>query len=737
MRWDRILKTVLSFASLALYSTSVGQIALPILDDAYLETGSRKTDNYLKVEAGNRTSYLKIDLSDLPETIYSATLKMTVAGDPGSGSLNLHRGSSTNWTENDLNSSNAPVVETLLQSVSGIHANGETLSFDLTQFVADLGESTLSLVLTMESGGNDVWFGSSRSVTPPEFLINQTDQEETDEEPPPAETSDATGAFLESGGLVVMEMESAETPLDQWVSRTNLSGYSGSSYLEFTGNSPISGPPRSPLEFDFVINSAGLYYLHLHCAKEIVDGRTDLANDCYVRMEGDFGAGPNAGNSHGKDAPLDMLQDDTKFFGGQPDEFDWTYGNHLDPGGEHNKRVAIYDFKAGERYKLVVHGRSQRFKIDRIVFRRSDVAVNVAHNLNQPESERSSGNENPTEEATFDKAKDILIAQFDNKPDADDLMAQAALGSMLLHSDLEGVNYYAVTGAYGTQGGSYIDSRSLFEIAFGAENEFWTDADLNWNASIERIRNKTKPILQNGGRVWVQEAGQSDLTRDWIESLLADGISGSLIKSHVTVVQHSDWNEGQTSDADLDYVRSKTNYVAIDDGNQEYGSGQTRGPHQTPKYVSEDENWLQDATSPNNPNPRAQALWQEAHRIITEANFSGGYSVIPQGGVDFSDCVENWWIFEIESDADSVEKFWNRYVVNDSPINNPDLRFTYDFDKRLLMLDWKESGYKLQVQEGEFKAGSWADHPDGAEGPTNHSLSEEQPNRFFFRLYPK
>ena len=33
------------------------------------------------------------------------------------------------------------------------------------------------------------------------------------------------------------------------------------------------------------------------------------------------------------------------------------------------KRVAVYDFLAGETYNLVISGRSQEFKLDRVVFR--------------------------------------------------------------------------------------------------------------------------------------------------------------------------------------------------------------------------------------------------------------------------------------------------------------------------------------------------------------------------------
>jgi hypothetical protein len=143
--------------------------------------------------------------------------------------------------------------------------------------------------------------------------------------------------YQESGGVVVMETENTPSPLGLWQKLTTISGHTGSGYLEFTGNDYTTGPPNSPLEYNFRINQAGLYYLHLHCAREtvVIDGesRTDVANDCYVRVDGDYGAGPNAGNNHGDDAPLSMLKSDTKFFGGNHNSFVWASGNRLDPGG--------------------------------------------------------------------------------------------------------------------------------------------------------------------------------------------------------------------------------------------------------------------------------------------------------------------------------------------------------------------------------------------------------------------
>ncbi|GEM_PF-3550056 len=219
--------------------------------------------------------------------------------------------------------------------------------------------------------------------------------------------SDGIPNYQESDGLVVMEMENTSSDLDLWTFKTSISNFTGNGYLEFNGNSSISGPATSPLEFKFTIKQAGLYYLHLHCAREtlVINGetRTDVANDAYVRVEGDYNEGPNAGNSHGDDALLSLLTADTKFFGGNNNQFSWASGNRLDPGGHTNKRVAIYDFKAGETYKLTVSGRSKLFKINRLVFRHTSVSSNVAQSLSTPESSLVSVNLIPCRE-TFESA---------------------------------------------------------------------------------------------------------------------------------------------------------------------------------------------------------------------------------------------------------------------------------------------------------------------------------------------
>jgi len=167
------------------------------------------------------------------------------------------------------------------------------------------------------------------------------------------------------------------------------------------------------------------------------------------------------------------------------------------------------------------------------------------------------------------------------------------------------------------------------------------------------------------------------MTSDWIAALISDGVSVSLIQTHVIVVQHSGCNENNSTSTDWAYVQSNTTYIAIDDGNEDFdvytASRPDRGPEETPNYVATSSFWLDAATNASNPNAHTRDLWTEANQIIVDSGFNASWSEIPDGGVDFSDCVENWWIFDLGTNADSVATFWDRYVVNPEPPEPPTL----------------------------------------------------------------
>ncbi|UXP31992.1 carbohydrate-binding protein [Reichenbachiella agarivorans] len=257
----------------------------------------------------------------------------------------------------------------------------------------------------------------------------------------------------------------------------------------------------------------------------------------------------------------------------------------------------------------------------------------------------------------FDKSKDLLLANFDLKPDEDDIHSAAALASMLQHPDLAGIDYYVVAGAYGQQGGTYITSAvpGFYNSLFGTQNQKWTDAHNNWSASVTRVRDKVKSVLNAGGKVFVQEAGQSDFTYDLCQALLNDGVTAATIQSKIIVVQHSQWNEDQATQWKLNWVKNNTDYNKIDDGNSS---------NSTPGYNTSNTTWMNQAKAASNPNAASKSYWTQADQICDNWNASWENPNIAGGGVDFSDCSENWWIFNIGSDADNISKFWNRYVVN-------------------------------------------------------------------------
>ena len=67
----------------------------------------------------------------------------------------------------------------------------------------------------------------------------------------------------------------------------------------------------------------------------------------------------------------------------------------------------------------------------------------------------------------FNPQTDVFVGHFDSKPDVDDLHTIAAVGSLLKQPEFECVNAIGVAGAYGTQGGEYIEAPALMQLAFG------------------------------------------------------------------------------------------------------------------------------------------------------------------------------------------------------------------------------------------------------------------------------
>lgn len=128
------------------------------IHDAYTQGTQGKNDGDLRIENGNRVSYLMFDLSGIESgSIQQATLELTVGTDFGNGTLKAYSGLG-DWTETAINSANAPSKGLLLDTKSGDFATGSKLTFDVKDLTVVDGKATV--IIEMDAGGNDVSFGS-------------------------------------------------------------------------------------------------------------------------------------------------------------------------------------------------------------------------------------------------------------------------------------------------------------------------------------------------------------------------------------------------------------------------------------------------------------------------------------------------------------------------------------------------------------------------------------------------
>ncbi len=156
--------------------------------------------------------------------------------------------------------------------------------------------------------------------------------------------------------------------------------------------------------------------------------------------------------------------------------------------------------------------------------------------------------------------------------------------------------------------------------------------------------------MKNGGDIWVQEAGQSDLTADVVRRVKA-ALPGVNTQARIHVVQHSKWNEDKTTSSDLKYVKQNTDYNKIPDGNSA-GNG-------TPGFnTSSGSNWSRAISD-----PEAGQVWKEARRLANDRNGKTGYKnpSIDKGGFDFSDACEDAWIFGFNY-IRGVDGFFNEFL---------------------------------------------------------------------------
>jgi len=448
----------------------------------------------------------------------------------------------------------------------------------------------------------------------------------------------AAKAWNESGGLVIMEMENSESPKGNWLKKTGLNGYKGSGYYEFNANTYETGKADSPLEFYFKINSGGTYYLNIRCAKTMKDGRSDVANDCYVRVEGDYEAGPTPHYGHGRNADKQLLFSDTKYFGGKRDAWQWEDGvaggnGNLDPGGHNNKRKARYEFKAGKVYRLVVSGRSKFFRIDRIAFRKG----NSSGNLNGGESSTFNYTLPPMDN-TLPAGRLAYVADGNSK-DPDDVSANAAVIALIAAA---GKQSKLVHCSYGCDlkpnvGNNPVNDQDNWVYREGRLKKSYVDTADAWGGfghltfyncrtQTSAAKNDLKDAINassSSNPLSIIEAGEPDIIIDALRAATASK------RQYVSVITHHRANDNGGEDDNhewKDLLALGVKEVRIPD--QNHGNDLNKGLR---KNVSE-YHWARDHAD-----ARVRVLWDRNKAAETDrfAGFDGKVDISDAGMVMF------------------------------------------------------------------------------------------------------
>ena len=139
-------------------------VSLNAVDDAYMQDGKAYNESIVRVETGQRTTYLKFDLSVIEGTITNAYLEFTTDSDQGNGHLQAFKGIGDNWTEEDLSMDNAPELGDLLGELDGDYVFGESQKLPLDFEV--LSTSMTSIILNINTG-NDIAIASKESTRNP------------------------------------------------------------------------------------------------------------------------------------------------------------------------------------------------------------------------------------------------------------------------------------------------------------------------------------------------------------------------------------------------------------------------------------------------------------------------------------------------------------------------------------------------------------------------------------------
>ena len=419
--------------------------------------------------------------------------------------------------------------------------------------------------------------------------------------PPAAEPAPAAAPVA---GTSRLKLQAEDLPLGPgWSVESERAGAEGGAYAIWRGPNRYGAPGDGLTNLQFAVPSAGEYQLVIR-ARAVSPARGDLSNDTFFRFpDGAW----------------------TKVFTTGQDS--WQVGG---TGDRDERKFPLRARLEAGVATVQMSGRSERHALDWIALERVDGGNGAVASAGAAPSGAPSSALGPN---------DLLALHYDSAPDPDD--TQAMIFARLILDDYPDIDPIVVNGTIGDEvdRGAFIEgSTEHLRTMFPDALDYFADRE----RTVERSATAWQLTLEAGGTVHVAAGGPMDASADILRELERRGVGGL---KRVRVVQHSAgtgaFNEDNTSDAGLAFIRSRATYVTIDNGNV--------GGNATP-----------DFNEPNVPELMRRALasrygaqWARARTFfLSDA----------QNKIDASDTVELMHILGLPtSHAPTVRAFADRY----------------------------------------------------------------------------
>ncbi|MCL5244247.1 T9SS type A sorting domain-containing protein [Cellulophaga sp. 20_2_10] len=202
-------------------------------EDAYLQGSQKYNTSELRVEKGKRVSYLKFKIPSNIASIVSATLHLSVSTDSGDGGIDIIKGRSSNWTEDNLSSTNKPLEASKIGTLTGSYLLGKTYQWSLSNLQA--GETVTLLV--KQISGNDVSFWSKGGVKPPKLVLKLNCTQEN-----------TNSIFSLKADNSTTEVKVYPNPAQNYITISGIASGKQIVVFDFTGNVVLKKVARSTAE---------------------------------------------------------------------------------------------------------------------------------------------------------------------------------------------------------------------------------------------------------------------------------------------------------------------------------------------------------------------------------------------------------------------------------------------------------------------------------------------------------